>query len=170
MLEGYSTNATSAKIRAKYAQLFTIDNYRELAALRTIPEACEYLARSSRFSGVLAEVDPNTVHRGYLEELLMKENFETYIRLCRFQGLDKEPFFSFLIKRNEIECILSVINRINSSLETAYLSDMPGYLVRYLDDRYTEISTAQTFEELVEKLRGTAYYKLLRKLPVREDG
>lgn len=170
MLEGFSTNATSAKIRAKYAQLFTIDNYRELAALRTIPEAAEYLARSARFKEAFKEVDPNTVHRGYLEELLLKENFETYIRLCKFQGLDKHPFFDFLIRRAEIDCILSTVNRINSSLTQAYLSDMPGYMVKYLDDRFTEISTAQSFEELIALLKGTRYQKLLKKIPLREDG
>lgn len=170
MLESNSTNATTAKIRAKYAKLFTSENYRELAAFRTIPEAAQYLARSARFKDAFREVDPNTIHRGLLEELLMKENFETYIGLCRFQGLDKQPFFDFLIRRNEINCILSVINRINSSLERTYLSDMPGYLVKYLDDRFTEIGMSQTYSELLQRLKGTKYYKILSKVPQREDG
>lgn len=170
MLENNSTNATTAKIRAKYARLFTTENYKELAALRTIPEAAQYLARSARFKDAFREVDPNTIHRGLLEELLLKENFEEYIRLCRFQGLDKRPFFDFLIRRNEIYCILSVINRLNSSLDRTYLSDMPGYLVKHLDERYTMIGTAQSYDELVKMLKGTKYYKILAKIPVRDDG
>ena len=170
MMENYSSNATTAKIRAKYAQLFTIDDYREMAALRTVPEAAEFLARSARFKEAFAEVDPNTVHRGFLEELLYRENFETYIRLCKFQGLDKQPFFSFLIRRSEIDCILSIINRINSSLDKTYLSDLPGYLIKYLTIPVMELATSQTYDELVSGLKGTRYARVLRKIPAREDG
>lgn len=170
MLENYSSNATTAKIRAKYAQLFTQEDYRELAALRTVPEAAEYISRSARFREAFVEVDPNTIHRGFLEELLYRENFETYIRLCKFQGLDKQPFFGFLIRRSEIDCILSIINRINSSLDRTYLSDLPGYLIKYLTIPVMELSLSQTYEDLVAGLKGTRYGKVLKKIPVREDG
>lgn len=170
MLENYSSNATTAKIRAKYAQLFTQEDYRELAALRTVPEAAEYISRSERFRDAFTEVDPNTIHRGFLEELLYRENFETYIRLCKFQGLDKQPFFGFLIRRSEMECILSIINRINSSLDRTFLSDLPGYLIKYLTIPVMELSLSQTYEELVAGLNGTRYGKVLKKIPVREDG
>ncbi|WP_294472404.1 V-type ATPase subunit [uncultured Ruminococcus sp.] len=170
MLDNYSSNATTAKIRAKYAQLFTLDEYRDMAALRSVPEAAEFISRSSRFREAFTEVDPNTIHRGYLEELLYRENFETYIRLCKFQGLDKVPFFGFLIRRSEIECILSIINRINSSLDRTYLSDLPGYLIKYLSIPVMELSNSQTYEELVAGLKGTRYGRLLGRVPVREDG
>ena len=170
MMENYSSNATTAKIRAKYAQLFTLDDYREMAAMRTVPEAAEFLARSARFKEAFAEVDPNTVHRGFLEELLYRENFETYIRLCKFQGLDKQPFFGFLIRRSEIECILSIINRINSSLDKTYLSDLPGYRIKYLTIPVMDLANSQTYDELVSGLKGTRYAKVLRKIPAREDG
>ncbi|MBQ1432400.1 MAG: V-type ATPase subunit [Ruminococcus sp.] len=170
MMENTSSNATTAKIRAKYAQLFTPDDYREMAALRTVPEIADYIARSARFKEAFSEVDPNTIHRGFMEELLYRENFETYIRLCKFQGLDKQPFFGFLIRRSEIDCILSIINRINSSLDRAYLSDLPGYLIKYLDIPVMELSMSQTYEELVSGLKGTRYHRVLKKVPVRDDG
>ena len=170
MMENTSSNATTAKIRAKYAQLFTPDDYREMAALRTVPEIADYIARSARFKDAFSEVDPNTIHRGFMEELLYRENFETYIRLCKFQGLDKQPFFGFLIRRSEIDCILSIINRINSSLDRAYLSDLPGYLIKYLDIPVMELSMSQTYEELVSGLKGTRYHRVLKKVPVRDDG
>lgn len=170
MMENTSSNATTAKIRAKYAQLFTPDDYREMAALRTVPEIADYIARSARFKEAFSEVDPNTIHRGFMEELLYRENFETYIRLCKFQGLDKQPFFGFLIRRSEIDCILSIINRINSSLDRAYLSDLPGYLIKYLDIPVMELSMSQTYDELVSGLKGTRYHRVLKKVPVRDDG
>lgn len=170
MLEGYSTNATAAKIRAIHGNMFTADNYRELMSRRSVPEAAEYLARSARFKDVFREVDPNTVHRGFLEELLHRQNFNTYIRLCGFQGLDKLPFYDFLIRKREVECILSIINSINSSLENPSPSDIPGYVIKHSQIDLLEISRAESFSDLLKMLRGTSYYKTLVKVSLREDG
>lgn len=170
MMDNTSSNATTAKIRAKYAQLFTPDDYREMAALRTIPEIADYIARSPRFREAFSEVDPNTIHRGFMEELLYRENFETYIRICKFQGLDKQPFFGFLIRKNEVDCILSIINRINSQLGRDYLSDLPGYLIKHLHIPVMELCMSQSYDELVAGLKGTRYHKVLKKIPVRDDG
>lgn len=170
MLESYSTNATAAKIRAIHGNMFTADNYRELMSRRSVPEAAEYLARSVRFKDAFREVDPNTVHRGFLEELLYRQNFNTYIRLCGFQGLDKLPFYNFLIRKREVECILSIINSINSSLENPSPSDIPGYVIKHSQIDLLEISRAESFADLLKMLKGTPYYRTLVKVPLREDG
>ena len=117
MLESVSSNATVAKIRALHGRMLTGENYSEMLARRSVPEIAEYLSATVRFKDVLKDIDPMTVHRGFLETLLEKENFETYIRLCKFQQLDKLPFFDFLISRSEIGCLLMLINSINSGLD-----------------------------------------------------
>lgn len=170
MLECYSTNATAAKIRAIHGHMFTADNYRELMLRRSIPEAAEYLARSNRFKDVFREVDPGTVHRGFLEELLYKQNFNTYMRLCGFQGLDKLPFYNFLIRKREVESILSIINSINSSLENPSPSDIPGYVINHSQINLLEISRSESFADLLKILKGTSYYRTLVKVPLMEDG
>ena len=114
MLDGLSSNATVSKIRAIHGRMLTKDNYHEMLTKRSVQEITEYLASTPRFASVLADIDPNTVHRGFLETLLEKENFDTYIRLCQFQQLDKIPFFDFLIEKTEIDCILMLINSIKT--------------------------------------------------------
>ncbi len=170
MLDKQSTNATSAKIRAMYADMFTIDNYRELMSKKSVPDAAEYLSRHPGFRDAFRETDPNTIHRGYLEELIGRENFETYIRVIKFQGLDKQPFYSFLLRKNEVMTILSAINKINSSLEVTALPELPGYLIKHLGSRVLDIAAAETYSELLQILKGTQYYKVLSKVPLREDG
>ena len=170
MLDCYSTNATVAKIRSIHGNMFTRENYHDLIARRSVPEAAEYLARSKRFKEAFREVDPNTVHRGFLEELLYKENFNTYVRLCKFQGLDKMPFYDFMIRRREIESILSLINNMNSGLHNSYLNNLPGYVIKHSKINLLEMSKAEKYEDLLKLLRGTHYYKVLVKIPVLEDG
>ena len=98
-----------------------------------------------------------------MEALLQRENFNTYMRLCRFQELDKLPFYDFLIKSKEIECILSMINNINSGLDNSYLNDLPGYVIKHSKVSLLEMSRAENYEQLLKILRNTPYYKILVK-------
>jgi len=170
MLEGCSTNAVVAKIHAIRGKMFKAENYRELMTRRSVSEAAEYLSRSARFRDVFGEADPNTVHRGFLEELLYRENFNTYIRLCRFQQLEGQPFYDFPVRRKEIQTILTVINDINSPMDSLSLNALPGYIIAHSRVKLMEVSTAKTYEELLKALKGTRYFKILSKIPPREDG
>lgn len=170
MLDSWSANGTVAKIKYIYGRMFTKENYHEMLMRRTVPEAADYLAHSARYKDAFRDVDPNTVHRGFVEELLQRENFNTYMRLCRFQELDKLPFYDFLIKSKEIECILSMINNINSGLDNSYLNDLPGYVIKHSKVSLLEMSRAENFEQLLKILRNTPYYKILVKIPPLEDG
>ncbi len=170
MLDCWSTNATVAKIRALHGNMLTKENYHEMLSRRSVPEAADYLAHSKRYKDAFKDVDPNTAHRGFLEGLLHKESFNTYIRLCRFQGLDKLPFYDFQVRKKEIECILSMINNINSELDNSYLTDLPGYVLDHSKISLLEMSRAQTYEELLKILKNTRYYKILVKIPPMADG
>ena len=165
MLDSWSANGTVAKIKYIHGRMFTKENYHEMLMRRTVPEAADYLAHSSRYKDAFRDVDPNTVHRGFVEALLQRENFNTYMRLCRFQELDKLPFYDFLIKSKEIECILSMINNINSGLDNSYLNDLPGYVIKHSKVSLLEMSRAENYEQLLKILRNTPYYKILVKIP-----
>ena len=170
MLDSWSANGTVAKIKYIHGRMFTKENYHEMLMRRTVPEAADYLAHSARYKDAFRDVDPNTVHRGFVEALLQRENFNTYMRLCRFQELDKLPFYDFLIKSKEIECILSMINNINSGLDNSYLNDLPGYVIKHSKVSLLEMSRAENYEQLLKILRNTPYYKILVKIPPLEDG
>lgn len=170
MLDGLSSNATVAKIRALHGKMLTKDNYHEMLTKRSVPEIVEYLAATPRYKQALKDIDPMTVHRGFLETLLEKDNFDTYIRLCQFQQLDKVPFFDFLIEKTEINCILMLINSINTGVDRSYLNDLPGYVIKHTKLDLLELSSAGDFAELLKLLRGTPYHKPLVRVPLNEDG
>ena len=170
MLECFSTNATVAKIRSIHGKMFTKENYHDMLSRRSVPEVADYLAHSPRYKDCFREVDPNTIHRGFLEQLLRKNNFDSYVRLCKFQGLDKQPFYDFLIKRHEIECILSKINNINSGADDSYLSALPGYVIKHSKVKLLELSNAESYNGLLGLLKHTPYYKTLSRMPLLEDG
>ncbi len=146
------------------------ENYREMLTKRSVPEIAEYLAATPRYKETLKDIDPMTVHRGFIETLLEKDSFDTYIRLCQFQQLDKVPFFNFLIEKAEINCILMLINSINTGVDRSYLNDLPGYVIKHTKLDLLELSSAGDFNRLMKLLRGTLYHKPLVRVPLSEDG
>lgn len=170
MLDSMASNATVAKIRALHGRMLTRENYREMLTKRSVPEIAEYLSSTPRYKNTLKDIDPMTVHRGFLERLLKKDNFDTYQRLCQFQQLDKVPFFDFLTERVVVNSLLILINSLNTGVDSSYLSDLPGYIIKHTKLDLLELSRASDFSELLKLLRGTPYYKPLVRVPLAEDG
>ncbi|MGN0601612.1 MAG: V0D/AC39 family V-type ATPase subunit [Oscillospiraceae bacterium] len=170
MLDGYSTNATVAKIHAVHGKMLTKENYHEMTGKRSVAELAEYLKKSPRFKEALADIDPNTIHRGFLEELLKKSNFDIYVRLCKFQRLDSTPFYNFLIQKIEVEQIIEAVNRINTHVVNDSIANVPMYARKRSKLDLLKLGAVDSEEQLREVLKGTPYDKLLSKLPVDENG
>lgn len=170
MLENYSSNATVAKIRTIQGRLLTKSQLVELASKKTVEEAAEFLKTVYRFKDTLSEVDSSTVHRGHLEELLEKSTFEMYMKLCKFQQLDKIPFYNYILKKREIEQLLSMINSINSNVESSFMSTLPGYVLQNSKLPFMEIAKCTSFDQLKECLKNTPYGKALKNIPLGKDG
>lgn len=170
MLESYSTNATVAKIHAIYGTMFTSENYHEMLGKISVSELAEYLKRAPRFKEALCDIDPNTIHRGFLEELLKKSNFDMYVRLCKFQRLDSTPFYNFLVQKIEVEQIINAVNRINTHVSNDSIANIPMYVKKHSKLDLLKLGTAQTEDELKAALKGSAYAKLMSKLPIGDDG
>ncbi len=170
MLDSFATNATVAKIHAIHGGMFTKENYHEMVGKRSVAEIAEYLKKSPRFKEALRDVDPNTVHRGLLEELLQKSNFDTYVRLCKFQRLDVKPFYNFLVQKIEVEQIIAAANRINTKVSSNPITDVPMYVKKHSKLDLIKLRMAANFGELLDALKGTPYYKVLIKESVDDSG
>lgn len=81
MLDSWSANGTVAKIKYIHGRMFTKENYHEMLMRRTVPEAADYLAHSARYKDAFRDVDPNTVHRGFVRRF-SKERISIPICAC----------------------------------------------------------------------------------------
>lgn len=170
MLEAYTTNATVAKIRAIYGSMLSMEDLREMVAKRSVSEVCDYLKHTQRYSEALRDIDPNTIHRGYLENVLHKYAFDSYIKLVGFQKLDSKPFYSFYMKSIECQHTINLVNAISNGLSRHFIKELPGYLLKHSALPLMELVQCESFDELVPKLKGTPYYKALRDTLRTEDG
>lgn len=125
-------------------------------------DVAEYLKRSTHYRNVLATVDTNTVHRGFLEELLRRDIFDTYISLCKFQHLDEIDFYRYLIVQEEIELIITCILHLNANMSEDFISSVPPYFIEYCSFDMLALAKARSFEEVLEVIRSTPYYDIIK--------
>jgi V/A-type H+-transporting ATPase subunit C len=162
-------NATVAKIRAMYGKRVTPQDYSELASRQSVAEIADYLKKNTHYSELLSSVDVNTVHRGFLESLLKRYNFETYLKITGFERINRQEFYNYRIINAEVDVILSSIRHINAKSDDQ-ITDIPIYINGMTCFDLIEIAKVRTFDELLTFLRRTPYYDVLKQEKADENG
>ncbi|MDE6578974.1 MAG: V-type ATPase subunit [Ruminiclostridium sp.] len=157
-------NALTAKARAIYGKRLTKEDYNNLLHKRGVSGVVAYLKTTDKYRATFANVNETQIHRGQVEQLLTKEVFELYIKLCRFMSASKNSFSSYMIKELEIKQIVSALTHINADYREGYLREMPAYLMEYLSFDLMKLSKANSYEEVLEVISDTPYYKVLKPL------
>lgn len=170
MAGGTSTNATVAKARAMYGQRLTNDDYKQLINKGSVAEVAEYLKRNSHYRGALSAIDTNTVHRGFLESLLRRDNFDRYERLVKFQRLDKQPFYDYVIISMETMEIVNYVRYLNAGTQNNYIATLPVFLTKRSSFDLFEMARTRTFEALLLVIKKTPYYDLLKNEKADQNG
>ncbi len=165
-----SKNATVAKVRAIYGKRLKENDYNELFLKKKVIEAADYLKRNTHYSKVLSGVDTSSIHRGYLETLLNKAYFDEYERICKFQQLNEEPFYNFLLIKEELSELLKAILYLNNDRKDAYIESMHGFLIKKSSFNLIELAKAENFNQLLRVIKNTPYYNIIKNIKPDENG
>jgi len=153
------------KVRAMQAKLLTPEDYKNIAALGSVPDIVAYLREKPAYRDILANLDDDMIHRGNIEKLLMQSFYGDYTRLFRFAGMHQKQFLKLYITQHEVQlinyCLRIVFNHYEAPFDLDYK--------KLFFDSYTQLSidrliTSKNIEELVDNLQGTEYYAPLKLL------
>ena len=71
-----SYSGLTTKIRAMQSRLLTDDQYRELAELKSVPQAVTYLKQQPAYEAILDSLSEEALHRGKIEQLLVNSIYQ----------------------------------------------------------------------------------------------
>ncbi len=163
-MEKASAGATITKIRAIHGRMLTEEDYKALSSKNTVTQVAQYLMEHKRFSSVLSGINVNTIHRGYLEELIAKSNFEMFLKLRDFQHLKHMEFYNSVCLKYETQQLLSLIDAIFSKTRASFVSGFPAFLLGNTKLDFIELSKCVSLAELCEKLSDTQYKKPMEQI------
>ncbi len=167
MLRNY--NATVAKIMAIYGKRLMPQDYAELMNRQSVADAADYLKKNTHYGGLLSEVDTNTVHRGMLENLLHRSVFDTYMRITGFEHISKQEFYNYKIIQTEIDEILRAVRYFNAGSDK-FIKSVPMYVNHLTTIDLLALAKVGSFEDLLEFLKKTPYYDVLKNIEPNGDG
>ena len=144
-------------------------DYDALVSRSSVAEIAEYLKKNTHYGKILASIDTNTVHRGFLENLLRRYNFEMYLKIVDFENLGSSEFFNFRIVSGEINVIMDCLRHINAHSEKQ-IANLPVYINKYTCFDLIEIAKLRSFNELLEFLKKTPYYDVLKTVDTDSSG
>lgn len=154
-----SSNSVIAKARAVYGRTLTADDYTQMASKETVSDVCAYLKQTERFGAALSFVNPQTVHRGQLEQLLKRTVFDIFEKFQRFDFTESKGYFKYIIEKLEIEQILAALQGVMYGNSDDFIAALPMFLTKYADVDLAALGMAKNLTEAAGLLRGTVYEK-----------
>lgn len=163
MLNNNLSNAITAKCRAIYGKRLTNTNYTELLKLETVGDVCGYLKTNTPYSRYLSGISETSIHRGQLEDLLIRSRIEKYFRLCHFDFSRNKGFYHYVIRDVEVTIILRALMLINSGSNEDIITKLPSFLQEHTQINFNKIANAKSFDDLLTVLKPTPYYNVIKQ-------
>ena len=164
-----SSGTISAKAKCMYGKRLTAENYNDMLRKRTVTELAAYLKENTYYSSALQHIDTNSIHRGQLENILHRELFNRYTKLCRYNFGDTGEFYDYLVYRMEIEQLLRCIMSLNAHTMDQFIIELPAFLIQHASFDLLALAKARDMEDLLEIVLHTLYYQILREFVPAHD-
>lgn len=157
------------KIKAMYGKRIDTKQLIELSQCTSVASITSYLKNSTNYSKVLENVNENSVHRGQLENLLKQQIFNNYEKIYHYSNKHNETIFKLIIEEFEILEILKIILLLNAKNIKSYIAKLSGYLIKKCNINLINLAKVKTYENLLDILKQTQYYKILNKLKPKDS-
>lgn len=162
-------NATVAKMHAVYGKRLRQEDYMALLACPTVSDAAVYLKNHTYFHRTLEGIDTSSVHRGNLENILLRSLMDNYFRIIDFEKIDEDDFYGYKTVKTEIDEILICIQCLNAGTGD-HITTLPIYMNKYTSFNLMELAKVTSFSELISLTEKTPYADILREFAPKDRG
>lgn len=159
-----ANNAVTAKARAVYGKFLKKDDYISLIHKGSIAAAIAFLKTKPLYADDFADAAESSIRRKQAEELIHKNAFDNYMRVCRFASGDKTGIMSFHIKQLECEQLTKAIIAVSSGNQEDFVMSYPEYISEHLAFDPIRLAASKNLPEVSAAIKGTMYRKALDPL------
>lgn len=161
-MSSWTSNAIVAKAKSIYGNFLKPEDFDELVKRKSVSDVALYLKNQKNYSETLSDVQENSIHRGQLEELIKKTNFNNTLKLVKFVELQDKSFYELNIVIREIELILATIRSIISENYEEALAEFPTFFIRHAGFDITKLSQVRSYDMLLDSVQDTRFYAILK--------
>ena len=171
MLASKSSGAILSKTRAMFGRRLTTEDYTVLSQKRDLAGAAAYLGSLEGYKDLFEGVDTASLHRMEFEWILRHEHYKKFESLCRYELSIGEKFSDYILLATEIELITQTLSRVMSPrTEDAIVMTASPFLDKRLKLDLEAMGRAQTYEELLDAVKGSVFHGVLARLGPHSTG
>ncbi|MFW6319741.1 MAG: V-type ATPase subunit [Bacillota bacterium] len=160
-------NAIIAKTKSIYGDRLKENDYEYLLKAQTVSEIVSYLKTKANYQDYLEGIEEHNVHRGQLEEILKKAWFGHTVKIVKFVDSKDTKFYELNMVRREIDVILTVLRSVISKDKETSFAKYPHFFTRHASFDLFKLSESKTFQDILEALKDTRYFEILKPFNVR---
>ncbi|MBF7096554.1 V-type ATPase subunit [Alkalibacter mobilis] len=155
------SDAIYSKTSALKSKMLQMDDYKALMGKDNVRQIYDYLLEFSVYGEKLAELRGQKIHRGDVERALYMHLISSIEKILHYLGGDYRKFIIAYLKKFEIEDIKLAIESVTGRTS---ITDLENHILS--TDSFSKIDirellAQETLQDLMEKLKGTDYYRLL---------
>lgn len=156
-----ANNAIISRAKTMYGTFLKADDYDKLIKMTSVSEIVTYLKKHPYYEAVLKDVAPQSIHRGQLELLIRKNAFDGVFKLIHTIYSKDKSYYKLSVVKQENDLILSVLRTIISDDITTLRGKVPYFFDVHTQIDLTKLLKAETFDELLDAVENTDYYRIL---------
>lgn len=158
--------AVAAKVRSLWGARLRGEDYRRMAAMRTLPELAGYLRAHPHWGRALEGVNVSGIHRFELEEHLRRYHLEEHLRLYPYLRREDQEFLDFPVLEMELSQIMRYLRLARVGRGSEYSFAPSPRLARRSHIRYAALASVTTYSGLIDAVSRTGFADVLRRLKV----
>ncbi len=160
--------ALSTKLDAISGRFLQTEDYEALLHKERVIDIARYLKENTHYADLLADIDPDTVHRGDLNLSLARKIIEVTEKVAYFTSHKYKEFIKALLIRYEVEDLKLILRAISRSENVRSLDPLFIHSKKFSHLDYEQLLSIQSIEDMVSLLRGTIYEEAFRSI-TQED-
>lgn len=155
----------STKIRAMERWHIKPEQFEQMAALESVPEAVRFLRSLPPYEKIFSGVEDKELHRGRIEQLLNLAQYEDFASLYQFANMKQRRFLDLYFMHYEIGIVKTCLRNGAGRREAAQdLSGFKEFFDRHSSVDLAQLSQCRSIDEVISGLKGTIYYSPLESL------
>ncbi len=155
-------DAVTTKITARKSSILNEEKFRKVLESKTVEQIAEFLSSQYNFKSIWENDQKYPLHRDDLETLLNRfvvSELEDILHY--FSGPYKEFLQTFLLEF-EIYDLILLLRKVSTGKQEANIESHFVHSEKYSSLQYDKLIAAKSVAQLIEKLKGTSYYDVLK--------
>jgi V/A-type H+-transporting ATPase subunit C len=149
-------------------KMLSEDDYKNMMVKGSVSEVASYLKSNTYYGESLKDLNEKNIHRGNLEMLLYRAEISDSLKIARYLKGNDKLIYRYVYRKQEIEDLKKMLRTLQMGKQLEEIDKLTLFISKYSKINFNETLKAKTVGELVQSVKGTNFYDILKPLLLDE--